>query len=63
MIIFRFSQPILISRAIRFVTPVPAASDMSGAYWLVVEGIAVYVGMAVSVLHGLCLKDSARLTD
>lgn len=55
VVVFRFSQALLISRAIRFVTHFSAASDESGAYWLVVEATAVYVGMAVSVLHNLCL--------
>jgi len=44
------------------VTPVSAANDKSGAYFLVVEATAVYVGMAVSVLRGLCLPYSSRLT-
>lgn len=50
---FRFSQALLISRAIRFVTHFSAASDGSGAYWLVVEATVVYVGMAVSAPRSL----------
>lgn len=53
MIAFRFSQALLISRAIRFVAHFSAASDGSEAYWLVVEATFVYVGMAVSVLRRL----------
>lgn len=53
MVAFRFAQTLLISRAIRFVTHFSAASDESGAYWLVVEATVVYVGMAVSVLRRL----------
>lgn len=55
VVIFRFAQALLISRAIRFVTQVSAASDQSGAYWLVVEATVVYVGMAVSAPRSLCV--------
>lgn len=55
VVAFRFAQALLISRAIRFVTKFSAASDETGAYWLVVEATAVYVGMAVSVLRSLCI--------
>lgn len=55
VVAFRFAQTLLISRAIRFVAKFSAASDESGAYWLVVEATAVYVGMAVSVLRSLCV--------
>ncbi|KAI3399955.1 hypothetical protein diail_5111 [Diaporthe ilicicola] len=48
VVVFRFAQPVLIGRAIRFVTRFSPASDESGAYWLVVGAAAVYIGMAVS---------------
>lgn len=55
MVVFRFAQPLIISQAIRFVTHISAAGDDQGAYWLVVEAIVVYVGMAVSVLRRLLI--------
>lgn len=61
MVAFRFSQTLLISRAIRFVTHFSAASDGSGAYWLVVEATFVYVGMAVSVLRRLYVPNCPGL--
>jgi len=51
MILFRYSQPGLIRRAIRFVTVDSLASAPSletRGYWLVVSAMAVYVGLAVS---------------
>ena len=66
MVVFRFAQPLLISRTIRFVTHFSAAGDDYGAYWLVIEATVVYVGMAVSVLYGLfidcCYQQIRRLT-
>lgn len=62
MIVFRFAQPLLISQAIRFVTRASAADDEFGAYWLVIEAAAVYIGMAVSIICVLYLPNLARLT-
>ena len=50
LIIFRYSQAILIHDAIRFVTrPDPDNRLMDDGYWLVLFAIIVYTGMAVSV--------------
>lgn len=51
MIVFRFAQPLLISRAIRFVTASSVEDDNSqtGA-WIVVAAAIVYSGMAVSYI-------------
>ncbi|KAK2596916.1 hypothetical protein N8I77_012799 [Diaporthe amygdali] len=49
VVVFRFAQPILMSRAIRFVTHVSAANDGSEGYWIVVGATAVYIGLAVSI--------------
>lgn len=61
VVVFRFAQALLISRAIRFVTHFSAASDGSGAYWLVVEATVVYVGMAVSATRSPVFQESPRL--
>lgn len=48
VIIFRFSQPLLISRAIQFVTDLSVGDDYLDGYWIIVAAAATYIGMAVS---------------
>lgn len=48
LILFRYSQPPLIKRSIRFVTSDALGEDNDYGYWLVVTAIIVYVGVAVS---------------
>ena len=47
LIIFRYSQPILIKESIRYVGAYPAGSESSRGYWLVVSAVGIYVGLAV----------------
>ncbi|KAJ9155467.1 p-loop containing nucleoside triphosphate hydrolase [Pleurostoma richardsiae] len=48
LIVFRYAQPILIWRAIHYVT-VPASGDWeSTGYWLIVAALIVYMGLVVS---------------
>lgn len=50
VILFRFAQPLLISRAIRFVTNSSAEKDDSQTgFWIIVAAAVIYVGMAVSL--------------
>jgi ABC-type multidrug transport system fused ATPase/permease subunit len=57
VVLFRCSQPILISRAIRYVqTPINKEDDRLEGYWLIIIAIVIYVGLAVSTAtyqHGL----------
>ena len=48
VILFRYSQPILIKQSIRHVT-VSSASSVAGndGYWLVLYAVVVYTGLAV----------------
>ncbi|ETS86194.1 hypothetical protein PFICI_00022 [Pestalotiopsis fici W106-1] len=48
LVIFRYSQPILIHRSIQYATAGPEASEISNGYWLVVCAVVIYVGIAVS---------------
>lgn len=51
VIVFRFAQPLLISRAIRFVTKSSAEGDNSrDGLWISIAAAAIYIGMAVSNL-------------
>ncbi|CAG8955431.1 hypothetical protein HYFRA_00010296 [Hymenoscyphus fraxineus] len=48
LIVFRYSQPVLIKKSIRFVT---ADSDEAGGdygYWLIWSALVTYVGLAIS---------------
>ncbi|KAB5582239.1 putative ABC transporter [Coniochaeta sp. 2T2.1] len=48
LIVFRYSQPVLIKQSIRFVSmPSESGMDMHG-YWLVVSAVVVYLGLAIS---------------
>lgn len=47
LIIFRYSQPILIKQSIRFVL-LDSTSRIDYGYWLVVSAIVIYIGLAVS---------------
>ncbi|CZR52737.1 related to multidrug resistance protein [Phialocephala subalpina] len=48
LIVFRYSQPVLIKESIRFVLTSSAGSGSNRGYWLIVSAIAVYVGLAIS---------------
>ncbi|KUI57164.1 Multidrug resistance-associated protein 1 [Cytospora mali] len=48
VVLFRFAQPLLISRAIRFVTSSPEEDERLNGYWIVVAASLIYIGMAVS---------------
>ncbi|KAF8851871.1 putative ABC transporter [Acephala macrosclerotiorum] len=48
LIIFRYSQPVLIKESIRFVLTSSARADGNRGYWLIISAIAVYVGLAIS---------------
>lgn len=47
LIIFRYSQPILIKESIRYVVVYPAGAESGRGYWLVVSAVGIYVGLAV----------------
>ena len=47
LIAFRYSQPTLIKRSIRYVLTYSAAAQSNLGYWLVVSAAIVYVGLAV----------------
>lgn len=45
---FRYGQPVLIRRAIRFVTEATTSENSSVAgYWIIITAIIVYIGLAV----------------
>ncbi|KAI1109282.1 putative ABC transporter [Nemania sp. NC0429] len=48
LIIFRYSQPILIEKSIKFFARPPAETDAAHGYWLVVSAVAIYLGLALS---------------
>ncbi|CAN8101311.1 unnamed protein product [Discula destructiva] len=48
VVVFRFAQPLLISRAIRFVTDPSVEKDGRDAFWIIVAAAAIYIGMALS---------------
>ncbi|KAK5653329.1 hypothetical protein OQA88_9020 [Cercophora sp. LCS_1] len=47
LILFRYSQPILIRQSIRYVTTTTSSSPNHG-YWLIVSAITIYTGLALS---------------
>jgi hypothetical protein len=47
LIVFRYSQPILIKQSIKFVM-FPAGAGSNYGYWLVSSAVAIYAGLAVS---------------
>ncbi|KAK0641279.1 ABC transporter type 1, transmembrane domain-containing protein [Cercophora newfieldiana] len=70
--LFRYSQPVLIKRSIRHVTAATARDNNNNndnaAYWLVLSGIVVYAGLAISTgiyqhrLNRLTLLTRSALT-
>lgn len=48
LIIFRYSQPFLISQSIKYSAASPTVSETSHGYWLVLSAVTIYVGIAVS---------------
>jgi hypothetical protein len=47
LIIFRYSQPILIKKSINFVM-FPTGAGSNYGYWLVLSAVVIYTGLAVS---------------
>ena len=47
LIIFRYSQPILIKESINYVVAYPTSAEGNHGYWLVVSAVGIYVGLAV----------------
>jgi ATP-binding cassette, subfamily C (CFTR/MRP), member 1 len=50
LIVFRYSQPVLIKQSIRLVTTPSERSLDTHGYWLIVSAVVVYLGLAVSAL-------------
>ncbi|KAI1179905.1 putative ABC transporter [Nemania sp. FL0916] len=48
LIVFRYSQPILIRESIRYVTAYPSDTESNRAFWLIVSAVTVYIGLAIS---------------
>jgi ATP-binding cassette subfamily C (CFTR/MRP) protein 1 len=49
LIVFRYSQPILIKESIRYATGYQDGAENSRGYWLIVSAVGIYVGLAVRV--------------
>ena len=50
LIVFQYAQPLLIRQTIRFVNQWNTQKDSgTGAFWLVLVAVVVYVGLAVSL--------------
>lgn len=47
LIIFRYSQPMLIKETIQYVTASPVRAEDSHGFWLVVSAATIYSGLAV----------------
>lgn len=47
LILFQYSQPLLIKHSIRYVSTAPASTPTPLGYWLIVSSIVVYIGLAV----------------
>jgi ATP-binding cassette subfamily C (CFTR/MRP) protein 1 len=58
LVIFKYSQPILIKESIRYVTASETFVSSIRGYWIVVSGIAVYAGLAVGIK---CIEIVTRL--
>jgi ATP-binding cassette, subfamily C (CFTR/MRP), member 1 len=54
LIVFKYSQPILIKESIRYVTTSYAITSSTYSYWIILSGIAIYVGLAVGLAHKEC---------
>lgn len=50
LIVFRYSQPILIQETITYATAYSADEQSNRGYWLIVSAITIYTGLAVSRL-------------
>ncbi|KAI1820889.1 putative ABC transporter [Xylaria intraflava] len=48
LIIFRYSQPILIKESIRYATAYTSSSGINQGYWLVLSAMTIYLGLALS---------------
>lgn len=47
LILFQYSQPLLIKHSIRYVSTASISSSIPIGYWLIVSSIVVYIGLAV----------------
>jgi hypothetical protein len=47
LIVFRYSQPILIKRSIRFVIEYRTSAVSDYGDWLIISAVVVYLGLAV----------------
>ncbi len=58
LILFRYSQPALIRKSIKFVTATSSSlADLeTRGYWLVASAVTIYVGLAVSFLGSFLLS-------
>ncbi|KAG2005232.1 hypothetical protein GB937_008929 [Aspergillus fischeri] len=48
LIVFRYSQPILIKECIRYVAAYPAGAESNHGFWLVLAAVFIYVCLALS---------------
>jgi len=54
LIVFRYSQPILIKESIRHVAAQPPGTQKGDAFWFIVSAVTIYVGLAVRcTIHSL----------
>ena len=56
LILFQYSQPVLIKHSIRYVSSPPVETSIPYGYWLIVSSVVVYVGLAVCLLAPLPLR-------
>lgn len=47
LIVFRYSQPILIRETIRYAAASPADAETNKRSWLILSAVAIYIGLAV----------------
>ncbi|TVY42741.1 ABC transporter [Lachnellula subtilissima] len=63
LIAFRYSQPTLIKRSIRYVLTYSAGAQSNRGYWLVVSAAIVYVGLAIATaVYQHCINRLKLLT-
>ncbi|TVY93597.1 ABC transporter [Lachnellula willkommii] len=63
LIAFRYSQPTLIKRSIRYVLAYSAGAQSDYGYWLVVSAAIVYVGLAIATaVYQHCINRLKLLT-
>ncbi|KAK6853983.1 hypothetical protein PG995_010795 [Apiospora arundinis] len=48
LIIFRYSQPALISQSIKYVSASPAAPGGDYGYWIIISAVTIYTGLGLS---------------